>query len=49
MPLGAKLEFNRDDETYIVDVRDINKISCCGVKIFLNAITNELLGIEHAL
>jgi hypothetical protein len=49
IPLGAKLEFNRDDETYIVEVCDAKKVSYCGVKKSLTAITKELLGIEHAL
>ncbi|ADQ80093.1 hypothetical protein Palpr_1954 [Paludibacter propionicigenes WB4] len=49
IPLGARLEFNRDDETYIVEVCDAKKISYCGVKKSLTAITKELLGIEHAL
>jgi hypothetical protein len=49
IPLGAKLEFNRDDETYIVEVCDTKKVSYYGVKKSLTAITKELLGIEHAL
>lgn len=49
IPLGAKLELNRDEETYIVEVCDAKKISYYGVKKSLTAITKELLGIEHAL
>ena len=49
IPLGAKLQFNRDDETYIVEVCDAKKVSYCGVRKSLTAITKELLGIEHAL
>jgi len=49
IPLGAKLEFNRDDKTYIVEVCDAKKVSYGGVKKSLTAITKELLGIEHAL
>lgn len=49
IPLGAKLEFNRDDETYTVEICDAKKVSYCGVKKSLTAITKELLGIEHAL
>lgn len=49
IPLGAKLEFSRDGETYVVEVSDARKVSYCGVEKSLTAITKELLGIEHAL
>ena len=49
IPLGSKLEFSRDGETYIVEVSDAKKVSYSGVEKSLTAITKELLGIEHAL
>lgn len=49
IPLGSKLEFSRDGETYEAEVCDVKKVMYCGVQKSLTAVTKELLGIEHAI
>ncbi len=49
LPIGAKLEFNRDGETYVVDVCDAKKVSYCGQESSLTAVTRDLLGLEYSV
>jgi hypothetical protein len=49
IPLGSKLEFNRDGETFTVEVSDAKKVNYNGMDKSLTAVTKELLGVEHAL